>query len=99
MHWQSSGTWERIHKKILKKLHSAKRQQHEVAIIDSTLTGAFGVGAKRGSDTVDSAKPGNKYTLLVDANDVSVSSPSGWYERAVCLLNNRLCNSSRSLCV
>jgi transposase len=71
--WQSTGTWDRIHKKILKKLNAAKRLQHEVAIIDSTLTRAFGGGAKSGPNPTDRAKPGTKYTLMVDANGVPLA--------------------------
>lgn len=71
--WQATGVWERIHRKVLKKLNAAKRLEHEVAIIDSTLTRAFGGGAKSGPNPTDRAKPGTKYTLMVDANGVPLA--------------------------
>jgi transposase len=68
--WEGAGIWGGLHKLLLTMLRQANELHAETAIIDSTLTRAFGGGDATGPSPVDRRKKGTKFTLLVDRDGV-----------------------------
>ena len=75
--WERAGIWSGLHKLLLTMLRQAGELHAETAIIDSTLTRAFGGGDATGPSPVDRRKKGTKYTLLVDRDGVPLVLRSG----------------------
>jgi transposase len=68
--WERLRVWDHLHADLLRLLRQADRLDHDIAIIDSVYTRAFGGGEKTGPSPVDRRKKGTKYTLMVDRHGV-----------------------------
>ena len=68
--WEELGVWEEIHQEMLRRLRQADALEPNIVIIDSAHVRALGGGDLSGPSPVDRAKPGRKYTLIVDRNGV-----------------------------
>jgi transposase len=72
--WQRLGVWDQIHLQLLTWLQRDQGLEHQTVIIDSGQVRAMGAGENTGPSPVDRAKPGTKYTIMVDAQGIPLAA-------------------------
>jgi transposase len=68
--WQHAGVWPKVHELLLAELQQANQLDWSRAIVDSSLTRAFGGVEESGPNPTDRARPGVKHHVLTDAGGV-----------------------------
>lgn len=70
--WEELGVWARVHLDFLRLLRRDGELKHDAAIVDSVLVRAHGAGERTGPSPVDRARPGCKYSLMVDRDGAAL---------------------------
>jgi transposase len=72
--WQTAGVWERIHRKVLNRLHDVGRIDWSRASLDSASIPAKGGGNDTGPNPTDQGRRGTKRHLLIDRNGIPLAA-------------------------
>lgn len=68
--WQEARVWERLHRELLERLHSAGQLDWSRASLDSASIRARGGGDYTGPSPTGRGRPGTKRHLIVDRNGI-----------------------------
>ena len=68
--WHTAGVWERLHRKLLRRLNAIGRIDWSRGVVDASHIRALRGGVLTGPSPVDRARLGSKHHLIVDGGGV-----------------------------